>query len=271
MHTLGAILLPLLITRLGLPPLIKWQFQKKIINKNFEGKKIATAGGTILFLSLLLCYPFFINLPLQLTFPWGLFFFYLFGITLLGVVDDFWGEKECKGLQGHFGKLWRREGVSTGMYKAAGGLLLGIFIASRISAGNFGVWIMQGLYLALISNLFNLLDTRPARAAKMFIILSFLLMLFFRPFLWILLPIWGSLVIYLRWELDKNIMLGDTGAYMLGGVLGFCSLFSLSVRTIIFLNIFLLFLHLFCERFSLTKIIEEKLSFYSLLRRGRKN
>jgi len=270
-NILMTILLPLLIIQLSIPLFINWQAQKKIMIKNYEGKTIATAGGAIIFLAYLFCYPFFLRMPLPANFPWGLLFFYLLGITLLGIIDDFWGEKECKGLRGHFYKFWRREGISTGMYKAVGGLLLGTFISLRISEGYWGDWIMKGLLLALLSNFFNLLDTRPARASKMFFFVSFLFILFFRSFIWVLMPIWGTLLVYLHWELRKKIMLGDTGAYMLGGVLGFLSLFTLSGRSVIFLNIILLSLHLFCERFSLNKIIEEKLSFYSLERTGRKN
>lgn len=272
---LTVILLPLSITRLALPFFINWQAKKELLITNFEGKKIATAGGAILFLSLLLCYPLFIILlPPPLKFPWALLFFYLLGITLLGAIDDIWGERECKGLKGHFGKLWKREGISTGIYKAAGGLLIGTFVSLKIGEGYWMDWMMGGLYLALLSNLFNLLDTRPGRAVKTFFLISLLLIIFYRNFTWILIPIWGIVAIYLPWEVNKEIMLGDTGAYMLGGILGFSSLFVLSSQTIIFLNIILLFLHFFCEKFSLNRIIEEKLSFSyirSIIRTGRKN
>jgi UDP-GlcNAc:undecaprenyl-phosphate GlcNAc-1-phosphate transferase len=255
---LTATLLPLLLTRLGLPFFISWQAGKKFLTVNFEGKKIATAGGAILFLSLLFGYPFFLSLPLSLKFPWTLLFFYLFGITLLGVIDDIWGEKKCKGLRAHLRKFCKGEGISTGMYKAAGGLLLGTFVSTKISGGYWLSWLIGGLYLALLSNLFNLLDTRPGRSIKTFFLTS-LPLIFYHNFAWLLIPIWGVLAIYLPWEENKQIMLGDTGAYMLGGILGFSSLFVLSGRSIIFLNVFLLFLHLFCEKFSLNSIMEKML------------
>ena len=195
-----------------------------------------------------------------------------FRIAILGAIDDFYGEKDCKGLHGHISKFWRQEGISTGIYKAAGGLLLGYFIAAKINGeGRWEIWALQGLFLALLSNFFNLLDTRPARAVKMFFFISFLLMVLVHPFLWIIAPIWGILLVYLPWEVNKNIMLGDTGAYLLGGILGFLSLFILTDRMFIFLNIILLLVHLFCEKFSLNTILEEKVFISYLVRTGRKN
>jgi len=268
---LTAILLPIIITRLSLSFFINWQAQKKLLITNFEGKKIATAGGAVLFLSLLFCFYLLSRMPNKLPLPYALLFFYLFGITLLGAIDDIWGEKECKGLKGHLMKLWKKEGISTGIYKAAGGLLLGFFISSRINEGYLIEWIMGGFFLALLSNFFNLLDTRPGRSARVFFFISFVIVIFFRDLAWALLPIWGILLVYLPWELNKQIMLGDTGAYLLGGILGIFSLFVLSGKTIIVLNLLLLFVHLFCEKFSLNSIIEEKLSRNLLVRTGRKN
>lgn len=265
-----AILLPIVITRLSLSFFVNWQAQKKLLITNFEGKKIATAGGAVLFLSLVFCYYFFSRMPNKLPLPYALLLFYLFGITLLGAIDDIWGEKECKGLKGHLMKLWKKEGISTGIYKAAGGLLLGFFVSSRINEGIME-WIMGGLFLALLTNFFNLLDTRPVRSAKVFFLISFVIVIFFRDFALVLLPVWGILIVYLPWELNKKIMLGDTGAYLLGGILGIFSLFALSGKTIVFLNLILLIIHLFCERFSLNRIIEEKFSHNLILRTGRKN
>ncbi|HHU76718.1 MAG TPA: hypothetical protein GXZ24_07510, partial [Firmicutes bacterium] len=176
---LAAILLPLLFIRLGLPLYINWQTEKNLLILNFEDKKVATAGGVILFLSLLLGYPFFPMLPFSLIFSPMLLFFYLFGVTFLGAIDDLWGEKECKGLRGHLKKFLRGEGVSTGIYKAAGGLLLGTFVSYRIYGGHWSFWFMGGLYLALLSNLFNLLDTRPGRVVKTFVLTSLPLILYF--------------------------------------------------------------------------------------------
>lgn len=268
---LMAILLPILITRLGLSLFVNWQVQKKLLITNFEGNKIATAGGAVLFLSFVFCYYFFSRMPNKLPLSYALLLFYLFGITLLGAIDDIWGEKECKGLKGHLMKLWKKEGISTGLFKAAGGLLLGFFVSSRLNEGYLIEWIMGGLFLALLSNFFNLLDTRPGRSAKVFFLISFVFVIFFRDFTWVLLPIWGILIVYLPWELNKQIMLGDTGAYLLGGILGIFSLITLSGKTIILLNLILLFIHLFCEKFSLNRMIEEKFSHNLILRTGRKN
>ena len=95
-NILLVLILPLLSTRLLLPLYVNWQAQKKLLIKNFEGKQIATAGGTIIFLALLFIYPFCNQMSLPLYFNCSWLFFYLLGIAILGAIDDFYGEKDCK-------------------------------------------------------------------------------------------------------------------------------------------------------------------------------
>ena len=269
----GIILIPGLTAYFLTPFFIKRMGRKeKALTLNYEGIKVVTAGGIILlaayffsFLFLYYCSPdyFYPSRPLI---PGGLALLYFGGITLLGAVDDFFGEKKCKGFRGHLFKMLRGEGISTGIYKAVGGGTMGFVLAAFTVGGySWPVWILKGLFLALFSNIFNLLDTRPARSAKVFFVLSLLLMLFKGPFP-MLFSLWSALYVYLFWETKTRIMLGDAGAYLLGGVLGFYLMINLSAEYLLVISFILIFLHWYLEKFSLSRLLEKKVLFYRLNR-----
>jgi UDP-GlcNAc:undecaprenyl-phosphate/decaprenyl-phosphate GlcNAc-1-phosphate transferase len=255
---LMAVLAPLLATYLLTPFYIKYQEKRKITAVNFQGNNVVTTGGMVLLMALFSAWPFYLFLPGRAESNyWMLMLLYISGITFLGAIDDIWGETKYKGFRGHLRKMWRGEGISTGLYKAVGGVLFG-FIASAVTVQGYVSyeWFIKGIFLALFSNFFNFLDTRPARAAKVFFIFSLVFMLLLRgPFL-MLFSLWGALYIYLFWEIKTKIMLGDTGAYLIGGVLGFYLILTLSNAAVLYLNILLIFLHWYCEKFSLNKLIE---------------
>lgn len=253
-----AVLVPLLAAYLLTPFYIKQQKKRNITVVNFEGKDVVTTGGMVLLLALSAGLPFYFFLPGKAESNYWLpLLFYISGISFLGAIDDIWGEKKYKGFRGHFRKMWRGEGISTGLYKAVGGLLFGVTAAAFTVEGyNPYEWLLKGFFLALFSNFFNLLDTRPARTTKVFFILSLVFILLLRgPFLMIF-SLWGALYIYLFWEIKTEIMLGDTGAYLIGGILGFYLILTLSTLTLQYFIILLFFLHWYCEKFSLNRLIE---------------
>ncbi len=223
------------------------------ITKNFEGKKIVTAGGLIIFPIVLI--PFFSYSYLEADH----FFFLIFltGITVLALVDDLFGERNNKGFRGHFKVLWKEKKISTGFLKALGGFSLAIFVAANVGDGNNIYWFVRAAVLALYANLFNLLDTRPALAIKFFYLFSFIFALF-NPggHIFLILLLWGSLYIYLPFELSRKIMLGDTGAYLLGGTLGFISISLFSPEILYIKLFFLLLLHLLLEKYSLSGFLD---------------
>lgn len=266
---IGVVLIPVLTVYFLTPYYIEIHERKaRAITLNYEGKRIVTGGGVILLAALLFSFIFFYSEPYPFHQPLvnGFALIYFAGITLLGAVDDIRGEKKCKGFSGHLSKLWRREGISTGIYKAAGGVSLGVALSAYV-VGIYAwpEWVFKGLFLALFSNVFNLLDTRPVRAAKVFLVLSLVLMLFKGPFP-VLFSLWSALYVYLFWEIKKSIMLGDAGAYLLGGVLGYYLILNLSLGLLIVISFMLVFLHWYLEKFSLSRLLEEKVLFYRLNR-----
>ena len=269
---IGIVLIPVLTVYFLTPYYIEIHERKaRAITLNYEGKRVVTTGGVILLTALVFSnvflyfrsqnfYPFH-----QPSVSWFALIYFA-GVTLLGAVDDIRGEKKCKGFSGHLNKLWRREGISTGIYKAAGGGLLGAALSAYVvGISAWPEWIFKGLFLALFSNIFNLLDTRPARATKVFLVLSLVLMLIKGPFP-VLFSLWSALYVYLFWEMKKSIMLGDAGAYLLGGVLGYYLILNLSLGLLIAISFMLVFLHWYLEKFSLSRLLEEKVLFYRLNR-----
>lgn len=218
---------------------------------NFEGERIVTAGGLVLLPSVLLAVIFFaetIAAPL-------LVLLFIVGVTMLGLVDDFKGDKNCKGFRGHFLLLWQEKRISTGLMKAVTGFVLALLVAAGLGGIFDLTWLARGAVMALFANFFNLLDTRPARAAKVFFILS-LPLIIIGSGEFIILILWASLYIYLPFELSHKIMLGDTGAYLLGGMLGYFVVVSFS-STMLYSSLFiLLVLHFLLEKYSLSSILE---------------
>jgi UDP-N-acetylmuramyl pentapeptide phosphotransferase/UDP-N-acetylglucosamine-1-phosphate transferase len=256
------VLIPATMTYVLTPFYIRMKEEKKYTVSNYQGKRVATAGGVILWLALLPVYPLYYFYPGVELSTLRVMFFYVTGITFLGLLDDFRGDKKCKGFRGHCKALWEKRVVTTGLVKAAGGFLLGASAMALAGGGGCIEWVARGIFLSLFSNFFNLLDTRPARAAGIFIFFSLVSMLIFRELLFILFPLWSALYVYLLQEFARRIMLGDTGAYLLGGALGFPLALRLTTEQIILFNIALIILHCYCEKFSLNKLMESKKLFH---------
>lgn len=174
------------------------------------------------------------------------------GFGLLGLIDDRWGTSEFKGLRGHFKALLRGR-MTTGLLKAAGGAAL---------AAGLAFWsfrdlraVPAALLIALCANLFNLLDLRPLRALKVFWLLSLPLLAFGPALLWQT----GAMTLpYAPLEARRRLMLGDTGANLLGGLLGFSAALALPTVAQAVLAALLIALHGWAERHSLSRWIESR-------------
>src|SRR6516162_448881 len=100
---------------------------------------------------------------------------YALGVLALGLVDDTLGERHGtrpppRGWRGHGAALLRGE-LSTGALKAAGSLGLALFALSYMPLSN-ARWLLATGVLVLATNVFNLLDLRPGRSIKAFVLLG---------------------------------------------------------------------------------------------------
>ncbi|HSZ13680.1 MAG TPA: hypothetical protein VK790_06560 [Solirubrobacteraceae bacterium] len=133
-----------------------------------------------------------------------------------------------RGWRGHGAATLRGE-VSTGMLKAAGSLGLALLAMSRLSLSN-GRWLLATAVLVLATNAFNLLDLRPGRATKAFVLLGVGLAIGsadVRP-LWALGLFAAPALVAGAYDLRERAMLGDTGANLLGALAGLWLVLTLS-------------------------------------------
>lgn len=204
---------------------------------NFRGREVAFPGGAVLVgCSLLALAPLAIlddRADLDLLDPelhrWAV---YVLGVALLGLLDDALGRGAAvdapRGWRGHARAVVRGR-FSTGFIKAAGALALAAFATSGRGRHGAG-YLVDLLLLLLATNLFNLLDLRPARAEKALAALLAALCLG----AWTAAPLdllgvfIGPVAIGAWFTLRERAMLGDTGSNLVGAIAGVSLLLVLS-------------------------------------------
>jgi UDP-GlcNAc:undecaprenyl-phosphate/decaprenyl-phosphate GlcNAc-1-phosphate transferase len=191
---------------------------------------------------------------------------YALGVLALGLIDDTLGDRPGVGQQGgraaprgwrgHGAALLRGE-ISTGVLKAAGSLGLALLAMSWLSLSD-GRWLLAAAVLVLATNVFNLLDLRPGRSSKVFVLLGVGLVIGsgeVRP-LWALgLFVAPSLVAGL-YDLRERAMLGDTGANLLGALAGLWLVLTLSGTGQLIALALLLAITVYGELRSISSLIE---------------
>jgi len=224
---------------------------------NYRNKVVPCGMGILFFFIILiwiplliLLYPEYINLSLVIILSTA-------SLAFIGLLDDFAGDRRVKGLRGHFGRL--KQGVLTsGIMKALTGMYLS-FIVVMVTTSDMVEGIFDFMLLSLSINFINLLDVRPGRAVKVFIIFSVFFLIFPKPA-----PVFFLLVstvlcamIYLPLELREVYMLGDTGANVLGGLLGMNVMIGTPPVGKILFAIWLVGIHYLAERTSISLLVDK--------------
>jgi UDP-GlcNAc:undecaprenyl-phosphate/decaprenyl-phosphate GlcNAc-1-phosphate transferase len=206
---------------------------------------------------------------------------YVLGVALLGLIDDALGAHRAYALAAHRGDAarghlagsagpspsprgWRGHGrallrgeLSTGTLKAAGSLGLALLALSHMGLSN-GRYLLAVAVLVLATNLFNLLDLRPGRAVKVFVLLGAGLTLGaadVRP-LWSLGLFAGPALVAGVYDLRERAMLGDTGANLLGALAGWWLVLALSTGGQEIALALLLAITVYGEFFSISALVE---------------
>jgi UDP-GlcNAc:undecaprenyl-phosphate GlcNAc-1-phosphate transferase len=162
---------------------------------------------------------------------------YALGVLALGLVDDtLASDRSAEEASGSLQRGWRGHGaaalrgeLSTGALKAAGSLGLALLAMSSLGLSN-GRWLLAAGVLVLATNVFNLLDLRPGRATKAFVLLGAGLSAGaaeLRP-LWALGLFAAPALVAGVYDLRERAMLGDTGANLLGALAGLWLVLTLS-------------------------------------------
>lgn len=252
LHLLS-IIIALLLTWYIKPRLIEILKENNMVTTNYSGRVVVNGAGLI----------FFIPCILSVFSLWSLvdldsmvaYIVLLLSMTLVGYIDDSLGTNSTKGLRGHI-KGMISGNISTGIVKLIVALIIGVVI-SAVYFSSFIDIIFHSILFCLCVNFINLLDLRPGRSIKGFMFFTlFITLASGLKSLWILLPIYSSLALYIKDEMNEVYMLGDTGANLLGGVLGLYTLKAAFPGVKYSLFIILLFLHIIAEFKSFSKIID---------------
>jgi UDP-GlcNAc:undecaprenyl-phosphate GlcNAc-1-phosphate transferase len=180
---------------------------------------------------------------------------YAVGVAFLGLMDDTLGG-EPRGWRGH-GKAALQMRLSTGAMKAVGSLGLALYATSYVEPST-GRWLLASAVLVLATNAFNLLDLRPGRATKVFVVLGAGLTVgaaSVRP-LWALGLFVGPALVAGVYDLRERAMLGDTGANLLGALAGLWLVLSLSELGQAVALAILVVITVYGELRSITKLVE---------------
>ncbi|MDI3522033.1 MAG: hypothetical protein PWP43_215 [Bacillota bacterium] len=189
------------------------------VRHNYRSRPVSFPWGVLLVLALTAVYSLRSLVEGANLLLWqGLFASY--GAGFLGLVDDLLGDTTAKGLDGHLRAFLQGRRLTSGLIKAAAGMLLAFVLG--MGTNTWGALFISALNLALAMNAINLLDVRPGRAGKGYLL--FFGLLFFSGYgeaaRTVGLPLALALLAYLPLDLGEKAMLGDTGANALGVTLG---------------------------------------------------
>jgi len=247
----AVVLVPLVLARLA---------EAGLTRENYRGRILPVPLGlAIVPIALIALIP--VMLLARLTdldvYPDNLGFAIVFvpGIALLGLIDDVLSGAG-RGWRGH-GKDLMSGALSTGVLKAAGTLGLALLVASSLP-GSDADFLLATAVLVLATNAFNLLDLRPGRSVKAFVLLGIGLTiatqntealaglgLFIAPVL-----VAGF------FDLREKAMLGDAGSNAIGALAGLWLVLTLDTDGQLIALVVLVLVNLFGEFRSISKAIE---------------
>jgi UDP-GlcNAc:undecaprenyl-phosphate/decaprenyl-phosphate GlcNAc-1-phosphate transferase len=237
--TLVALAAALLLT----PPILRHLQAEGFTRENWRGARLPFPGGIAIVAAGVLAVGacsalvaiaradlFGVGAPVDLTYP--------LGVALLGLIDDLLAGAS-RGWRGH-GRAVLRGEFSTGALKALGSLALALYLLQGTAlAEGVGEYLLAVALLVLTTNLFNLLDLRPGRATKAFLLLGVLLAAIawhgrsdlgdlagVVP-LWIVGPLAAPILVVGFFDLRERTMLGDVGANLIGAVAGLWLIYAL--------------------------------------------
>ena len=144
------------------------------------------------------------------------------GFGFIGLIDDLGGTGQSGGFVGHLRALGHGQ-VTTGAVKALGGPMIALSVLphSMLATDTLGL-LRDAAIVSLSANLVNLFDRAPGRAIKFGLFCFALEVVALRsPVLGAVGVVSGGSAALLGPDLREELMLGDTGANVVGAALGF--------------------------------------------------
>ncbi|MFL5816702.1 MAG: hypothetical protein ACJ76L_03785 [Conexibacter sp.] len=262
--TLVALAAALLLT----PPILRHLQAEGFTRENYRGVRLPFPGGIAIVAAGVLAVGFYSGFvwivrldPLDWGFQTDLT--YPLGVALLGLIDDLLAGAS-RGWRGH-GRALLGGQFSTGALKAVGSLALALYVFQGIPGG-VGDYLLAVALLVLTTNLFNLLDLRPGRSAKAFLLLGVLLSAiawdgrypddFPDIPLWAVGPLAAPILVVGFYDLRERTMLGDVGANLIGAVAGVWLIYAFDTTGQLIALAIVLALTVYGEFRSLNTLIE---------------
>ena len=247
-----------------------------LARSNYRGHTLPTAGGVVIVLAVLVVEAvrtalaeFGFGEELSDSLLRSTVLFACFAFALLGLVDDLLGGED-RGFRGHLAALADGR-LTTGAMKLFGGGVVAIVLTAAPGEVSGRRLLADAALVALAANLGNLLDRAPGRTIKVGLIAYAPLALVAgtAPVGLALAPVVGAAAGLLHADLRERLMLGDTGANLLGAVLGLGVVLETGrpVRTVVL--VVLVLLNLASERVSFSAVIDATPGLRHLDRLGR--
>lgn len=154
---------------------------------------------------------------------------FVLGVAALGLFDDAYSGAS-RGWRGHGAAVVSGQ-FPTGALKAVGTLGLAAWSANELIAGadDHARYLLAVVVLVLATNLFNIVDLRPGRAVKAFLLLLVGLVIAKGTELLEAVGAYaGAILVTGVYDLRERGMLGDTGSNLVGAVAGVALVLTIS-------------------------------------------
>jgi UDP-N-acetylmuramyl pentapeptide phosphotransferase/UDP-N-acetylglucosamine-1-phosphate transferase len=269
----GGVVAAVLIERMSAPIMAAPALQRT----NFRGRPLPTAGGILLLVAVLVVEAFRTAAAefgagdeLSDELVRAIVLFACFAFAFLGLVDDLIGTEADRGFKGHLGALFHGR-LTTGSLKLFGGAVVAVVLVATPGEVSGRRLIADAALVALAANGGNLLDRAPGRVAKASL-------LAYVPIAVVagagavgtaVAPVMGATLGLLWADLRERMMLGDTGANLLGAVLGLAVVLETSRPTRTVVLVVLIAMNLAAERVSFSAVIDRTPGLRQLDRLGR--
>lgn len=194
------------------------------------------------------------------------------GLALLGLVDDLAGDGDNRGFRGHLQALVGGRLTTGGLKLFGGGAVAVVAVATVRGQDGLGYLLTDAALVALAANLGNLFDRAPGRTIKVGVLAFAGAALAFglAPEVAAMAVVVGGALAMLLDDLHERVMLGDTGANLLGGVAGLAVVTAGSPVTRLAVLAVLAILNGISEWVSFSRVIEGFAPLRSLDRLGRR-
>jgi UDP-GlcNAc:undecaprenyl-phosphate GlcNAc-1-phosphate transferase len=192
-----------------------------------------------------------------LTLSRSLVLFAAFGFGFLGFVDDLLGVGDDRGFRGHVRAL--AEGrLTTGFLKLFGGAGVAVVLVATPGFATGRRLITDAVLIALAANFANLLDLAPGRLIKTSWVayLPLAIVLGTDDIGIAIAPVMGATLGLLPDDLREQLMLGDTGANVIGATLGLGVVLGLGSEARTGVLVALVVLNVLAEVMSFSRVID---------------